>query len=111
MEQSAVCKDVDPVDRAKFSAYGGFKKDNVSWTHNSLLLFIISHIVAVLQLYRFMFVKKASIKDVFHCPYRYKCDGYFALYVKTFQDRASFALAGTHTSTRQICQEWHPVIL
>ncbi len=39
------------------------------------------------------------MRDVFTCPYRFKCDCYCALSVKTFADKVEVALAGEHTAS------------
>ncbi len=39
------------------------------------------------------------MRDVFTCPYRFKCGCYCALSVKTFSDKVEVALAGEHTAS------------
>ena len=39
------------------------------------------------------------VRDVFACPYRFKCGCYCALSVKTFSDKVKVALAGEHTAS------------
>ena len=45
-----------------------------------------------------MSVKKPSVRDVYTCPYRYKCNCYVALSVKNFPNKVEIALAGEHDS-------------
>ncbi len=44
-----------------------------------------------------MSTKNPFVRDVFTCPYRFKCGCYCALSVKTFADKVEVALAGEHT--------------
>ncbi len=39
------------------------------------------------------------VRDVFACPYLFKCGCYCALSVKTFSDKVEVALAGEHTTS------------
>ena len=39
------------------------------------------------------------VRDVFTCPYRFKCGCYCALSVRTFHDKVEVALAGEHTAS------------
>jgi hypothetical protein len=39
------------------------------------------------------------MRDVFTCPYRFKCGCYCELSVKTFADKVEVALAGEHTAS------------
>ncbi len=41
--------------------------------------------------------KNPFVRDVYTCPYRFKCGCYCALSVKTFADKVEVALAGEHT--------------
>ncbi len=45
-----------------------------------------------------MFKRNPFVRDVYSCPYRFKCGCYCALSVKTFTDKVEVALAGEHTA-------------
>ena len=46
-----------------------------------------------------MSTRNPFVRDVFTCPYRFKCGCYCALLVKTFSDKVEVALAGEHTAS------------
>ena len=49
-----------------------------------------------------MSTKNPFVRDVFTCPYRFKCGCYCALSVKTFADKVEVALSGEHTPESHI---------
>jgi hypothetical protein len=57
-------------------------------------------VFCILQQYRSMSKRNPFVRDVFTCPYRFKCGCYCALSVnlKTFADKVDVALAGEHTA-------------
>ena len=44
-----------------------------------------------------MSTKNPFVRDMYTCPYRFKCGCYCALSVKTFADKVEVALAAEHT--------------
>ncbi len=100
MVKSAIYEDLDPADRA----YGGFKKNNVHPAQVSFLrmnvdLYRFPDCILYLQQYRSMSKRNPFVRDVFTCPYQFKCGCYCALSVKTFSDKVEVALAGEHTAS------------
>ncbi len=55
-------------------------------------------VFCVLQQYRSMSKRNPFVRDVYSCPYRFKCGCYCALSVNTFADKVEVALAGEHTA-------------
>ncbi len=49
-----------------------------------------------------MSAKNPSVRDVYTCPYQYKCNCYVALSVKTFANRVEIALAGEHAASSHL---------
>ena len=56
-------------------------------------------VFCILQQYRSMSKRNPLVRDVFTCPYRFKCGCYCALSVKTFSDKVEVALAGKHPAS------------
>ena len=49
-----------------------------------------------------MSAKNPSVRDVYTCSYRYKCNCYVALSVKTFANRVEIALAGDYDASSHL---------
>ncbi len=101
LAKSAVYKDIDPEDKP----FGGFKRNNVSRAFDSFPSdsgYSVTYVSFVLQQCRSMSAKNPSVRDVYTCPYRYKCNCYVALSVKTFANRVEIALAGEHDASSHL---------